>query len=230
MGAGVVDYHGSRLVALEPIAWPSASESFPVMSGAFARSGVPERVLTDRGSVFRSELFESMLAGRLGVKHTLTRPCHPWTNGRIERIFRTLKETIANHFWLLRSRGQVERVCRDFVLFYNAHRPHSSFGGRTPDELHAGRDACAGHFGRLALFDERLCGGDSRRRGRRRRSESGAEKRSLTTEGVDEGMGELHLEVSKNESRFAVGEAHFVGEALQPSRIVHFELTSALEA
>lgn len=152
---GVVDYHGSRMLALEPLAWPSASEIVAVMSTAFARYGVPERVLTDRGSVFRSELFESMLAGR-GVKHTLTRPCHPWTNGRIERVFRTLKETIGNYFWLLRSRGHVERVCRDFVLFYNAHRPHSSFGGRTPDEVHAGSDACAGHFGRLALFDGRF--------------------------------------------------------------------------
>ena len=152
---GVVDYHGSRVVALEPIVWPSALEIVRVMSSAFAKCGIPERVLTDRGSVFRSELFESMLAGR-GVKHTLTRPCHPWTNGRIERVFRTFKETLGNYFWLLRSRDQVGRVCRDFVVFYNAHRPHSSFGGRTPDEVHAGRDACTGHLGELVLFDGRM--------------------------------------------------------------------------
>jgi transposase InsO family protein len=152
---GVVDYHGSRLVALESLTWPSASAVIRVMHRAFRSHGAPKRVLTDRGAVFRSAAFEAMLAER-GVAHTLTKPCHPWTNGRIERVFRTLKQTIRGCFWLLRSGRQVERVCQDFLLFYNAHRPHSAYEGRTPDEVHAGRAACAGHFGRLVLFEGRF--------------------------------------------------------------------------
>lgn len=151
---GVVDYHGSRLVALKPLAWPTAAAVTNAMERAFERHGKPERILTDRGTVFRANVFEKMLASR-GVKHTLTRPCHPWTNGRIERLFRTLKETIDSCYWMLRSRSHVEHVCRDFVSFYNG-RPHQSFGGRTPNEVHEDRPLHPGFVERVTYFEGRL--------------------------------------------------------------------------
>ena len=30
-----------------------------------------------------------------------------------------------------------ERVIGDWIAFYNTERPHSTFGGRTPDEVYA---------------------------------------------------------------------------------------------
>jgi transposase InsO family protein len=158
---GVVDYHGSRLVALEPLRWPSASAVVRVLEKAVAAEGAPARVLTDRGSVFRSEAFRAALEQHK-VKHTLTKPHHPWTNGRIERLFRTFnfaslrrtslysgqqaglrtvrfKETVREHFWLVRSRREWAMICADFRVFHNEHRPHQSYGGVTPAEVHAGR-------------------------------------------------------------------------------------------
>jgi transposase InsO family protein len=152
---GAVDYYGSRLVLLEPLRWPTAAAVTRALERAFAEHGPPARILTDRGSVFRSERFAELLASH-GVRHTLTRPCHPWTNGRIERIFRTLKETLRTCFWLLKSRAQIERACADFVNFHNACRPHSSYGGRTPDEVHEGRAAASGWSERVTFFDGRL--------------------------------------------------------------------------
>ncbi len=152
---GAVDYHGSRIVALEPVAWPSAAAIGRAMDRAFARHGCPRRILTDRGSVFRSRAFAALMGAR-GIVHTMTRPYHPWTNGRIERVFRTFKETLRRCYWMLGSRAQVARACRDFEWFYNTHRPHGAFGGRTPDEVHAGRAAGRSHGGRLLLFDGRL--------------------------------------------------------------------------
>lgn len=46
--------------------------------------------------------------------------------------------------WLVRSRAHLERVCADFAVFYNVHRPHQAYGGRTLEEVHLGRQARQG--------------------------------------------------------------------------------------
>lgn len=138
--AAIVDYHGSYLIALEPLPWPSSKNLARMFERACESHGTPERVLTDRGPELRAAPFTAMLA-RLGVEHTLTRPHHPWTNGRVERLFRTFKETVRAHLWVVESRGHWHEVCRDFTSFYNDHRPHQSFAGNTPAETYLGRRA-----------------------------------------------------------------------------------------
>lgn len=152
---GVVDYHGSRLVTLQPLRWPTAAAVVEVLQRAVADEGAPARVITDRGSVFRSERLGALLAQHR-VKHTFTRPHHPWTNGRIERLFRTFKETVREHYWLVRSRREWTAVCEDFVVFYNRCRPHQSHGGRTPAEVHAGRASALPGATAVAFFDGRM--------------------------------------------------------------------------
>jgi transposase InsO family protein len=152
---GAVDYFGSRLVAFERVAWPNSAEVVRVLEAAMHETGAPLRVLTDRGPVFTSRVFASLCA-RHGVRHTLIRPAHPWTNGRIERVFRTFKETVSRCLWLFASAGQVARYCGDFRLWYNRDRPHASCGGRTPDEVYFGRIRQLRPLGRTGYFDGRL--------------------------------------------------------------------------
>lgn len=149
---GVVDYHGSRVVILERVHWPSASEIVRALEVAFSRDGIPERILTDRGPVFRAEAVQQLLSAK-GIRHTLTRPAHPWTNGRIERLFRLFKETVFRHLWLFASLRQVDRSCADFVLWHNRDRPHGSWQGRTPDEVYFGRPIQRRPLGRVSYFD-----------------------------------------------------------------------------
>ena len=152
---GIVDYHGSRVMTLERLTAPTAGHVRAALERAFGRHGVPERVLTDNGSVFKAALVEELLAAR-GMEHTFTRPAHPWTNGRIERLFRTFKSTVFAHLWLFASLGEIDRCCRDFVLFYNRDRPHSRFGDRTPDEVYFGLPAAPHPLGRTTYFDGHL--------------------------------------------------------------------------
>ncbi|MHB8875586.1 MAG: transposase [Myxococcaceae bacterium] len=149
---GVVDYQGSRLVAFERVAWPTSSEVLRVLSGAFADYGAPERMLSDNGPQFRSDTFESFLDAN-GVRHSFIRPGHAWTNGRIERVFRTFKEAVAALVWLVDGRAQLDRFCADFLLWHNRDRPHSSWGGRTPDEVFFGRQRHLRPLGRVDYFD-----------------------------------------------------------------------------
>lgn len=136
---GIVDYHGSKLIALERLWWPTAAEVCRVIERAIEKHGTPARVLSDNGGQFRSLAFEMLLVRR-GVEHTFTRPNHPWTNGRIERLFRTFKETIFNGRWMLLDVEQLDRYCKHFITFYNRDRPHSAYGGRTPDEVYFKRN------------------------------------------------------------------------------------------
>lgn len=152
---GVVDYHGSRVMALERLSAPTAANVRAALTRALDRHGVPERVLTDNGSVFKAGIVEDLLASR-GVEHTFTRPAHPWTNGRIERLFRTFKQTVFAHVWLFASLGEIDLYCRDFVVFYNRDRPHSRFDDRTPDEVYFGLPPMVRPLGRTTYFDGHL--------------------------------------------------------------------------
>jgi transposase InsO family protein len=149
---GVVDLYGSRLIALEPVLAETSAEVYRVLEAAFAREGTPARLLSDNGPQFTSAEFASFLAGH-GVEHTRTRPWHPWTNGRIERLFGTFKSTVFGMVWFILGRRQLERFCADFRVFYNRDRPHSAWGGRTPDEVWFRRRKRIGSLGAVSYFD-----------------------------------------------------------------------------
>jgi putative transposase len=152
---GVVDYHGSRLMVLERLTTPTAAHVSAALERAFDLHGRPERILTDNGSVFRSSLLDALLT-KHGVAHAYTRPAHPWTNGRVERLFRTFKETVFTHIWLFASVREIDRYCRDFILFYNRDRPHSRFDDRTPDEVYFGSAPVPRPLGGASYFDGHL--------------------------------------------------------------------------
>ena len=102
---GAVDYHGSRLVVFERLPWPTAAAVTRALGRAFDQHGAPERLLTDRGPVFTAAVFADVCATR-GVHHVRIRPGHCWTNGRIERVFRTFKQTVFGFIWLFSAPGR----------------------------------------------------------------------------------------------------------------------------
>ena len=97
----------------------------------FAARGVTaERVLSDNGSCYRSQLWTQTCA-ELGVKPKRTRPYRPQTNGKIERFHRTL----ANG-WAFARFYPTEHARRAalpaWIHRYNHHRPHTAIGKATP--------------------------------------------------------------------------------------------------
>jgi transposase InsO family protein len=95
-----------------------------VLERLFATVGPPERILTDRAPAFGTIGFQACLGG-YNVRHVRTKPFHSWTNGRIERVFRTFKETVSSVTWLVSSVGQLDRFVADFKLWHDRDRPHS---------------------------------------------------------------------------------------------------------
>ncbi|MEW5741836.1 MAG: integrase core domain-containing protein [Myxococcota bacterium] len=147
---GVVDFQSSRLSAVRP----TGAAIVSALERVFRVEGTPGVIVTDNGGQFLSADFREGLR-RAGVKHRRIRPGHPWTNGRVERLFRTFKELQRFYAPVLVSLAHLEAVCRDFSVFYNHCRPHTSFEGRTPAEVDRGL-AHQPVLGRAVLFDGQL--------------------------------------------------------------------------
>lgn len=91
----------------------------------------PRYVRTDNEAVFTSRLFRLGLWW-LGIKHQRTDRGCPWMNGRIERLFGTLK---AKAQGLLFDADALPEQLRWFRFWYNHVRTHQYLDGRTPYEV-----------------------------------------------------------------------------------------------
>jgi transposase InsO family protein len=68
-----------------------------------------------------------------GIEHRLTKIKHPWTNGQVERMNRTIKEATVKRFHY-ESHRQLENHLRDFINAYNYGRRLKTLKGLTPYE------------------------------------------------------------------------------------------------
>jgi transposase InsO family protein len=90
-----------------------------------------ERVMTDNAFSYRlSSDFQGVLAA-LGARHILIRPHCPWTNGKVERLNRTLLAEWA-YARVFASNAERAECLPDWLEHYNTRRRHSSLGGLPP--------------------------------------------------------------------------------------------------
>ncbi len=68
-----------------------------------------------------------------GIEHRLTKPNHPWTNGQVERMNRTLKEATVQRYHY-DTHEQLRRHLSDFLAAYNFARRLKTLHGLTPYE------------------------------------------------------------------------------------------------
>jgi transposase InsO family protein len=130
----VIDDH-SRVAYAEIHDDETAATATTVLRNAvtwFADRGVStiERVLSDNGSAYRSNLWRDTCA-ELGIIPKKTRPYRPQTNGKIERFHRTLADG-----WAFKQLYLTEQARRDalpaWLHLYNHHRPHTAIGKVPP--------------------------------------------------------------------------------------------------
>ena len=85
-----------------------------------------------RKQPFLCHAFEFACA-ELGIEHRLTKPRHPWTNGQVERMNRTIKDATVRRFHY-ESHDQLRQHLADFVAAYNFARRLKTLRGLTPYE------------------------------------------------------------------------------------------------
>ena len=93
------------------------------------------RIVTDNGPCFKSVGFARWVRSQRHIVHIRTRNKAPWTNGRIERFFASIKyERLYRHE--IGDGVELARHCADYRTIYNSIRPHEEIGMRRPLELY----------------------------------------------------------------------------------------------
>jgi len=129
----VIDDH-SRVAYAECHDDETAATAASVLSRAvawFAERGVTvERVLSDNGSPYISHLWRDTCTD-LGITPKRTRPRRPQTNGKIERLHRTLADGWA-YKRLYTSETTRRAALPGWLHQYNHHRPHTALEDLPP--------------------------------------------------------------------------------------------------
>lgn len=100
-----------------------------------------QEVLTDNGPEVgtrestkkNSHPFERMLM-ELGITHRYTRPYRPQTNGKVERLWRTLEEDLLCNT-NFDSLEHLKEELIQYLAYYNHKRPHQALNGLAPAEF-----------------------------------------------------------------------------------------------
>jgi transposase InsO family protein len=71
---------------------------------------------------------------QLDVEHRLTKPRHPWTNGQVERMNRTIEDATVKRYHY-GSHNELRQHLADFVAAYNFGRRLKTLKGLTPYEF-----------------------------------------------------------------------------------------------
>jgi transposase InsO family protein len=91
------------------------------------------RQMITRKEPFRAHAFEYACA-LTDIDHRLTKPKHPWTNGQVERMNRTIKDATVRRFHY-DDHDQLRSHLADFVQAYNFAKRLKTLKGLTPYEF-----------------------------------------------------------------------------------------------
>jgi transposase InsO family protein len=99
----------------------------------FASMGIDriERVLTDNAWTYRKSTAWRRALDDLGAQAKLTRAYRPQTNGKVERLNRTLLDEWA-YIRPYASNDERTAALTDYLHTYNYHRCHTALGGQPP--------------------------------------------------------------------------------------------------
>lgn len=127
----VIDDH-SRLAYAEIQPDEKGATAAGVLTRAaefFARNGIQqiERVLSDNAFAYRnSSAFKDAVA-RIGAEQRFIKPHCPWTNGKVERLNRTLATEWAYRQKYTSNQHRADALA-PWLQFYNAERIHTGIG------------------------------------------------------------------------------------------------------
>ena len=115
-GGSSYDYHNIR-------------ETIEVLRSMFVQHGLPEQLVSDNGPQFTSTEFAEFLKGNQ-IKHIMSAPYHPASNGLAERFVQTMKRTLKAS---MKQGKSINHHLAEFLFEYRA-TPHGTTNV-SPSEL-----------------------------------------------------------------------------------------------
>jgi transposase InsO family protein len=138
-----IDDHSRLFLVSDAYPTTKAQDVVDSFHKAAALHGLPASLLSDNGAVFTASprhgkvLLQSELQ-RLGITSKNSRPYHPQTCGKIERLHQTLKRYLAKQA-PAKNLTELQAQLDAFVHYYNDIRPHRALDGRTPLQAYSAR-------------------------------------------------------------------------------------------
>lgn len=121
----VVDDFSRYSLALVKLKHVTTNNVTHILNELIERFGKPKQILSDNGSAYGGKSKNSKFdrwCKRIKIHHIRTKVHSPTTNGKVERLFRTMDDEL--------------EFCNNdhetFRMRYNHCRPHSSLHGQTP--------------------------------------------------------------------------------------------------
>jgi putative transposase len=139
----VLDDFSRYIIAWKLCTSMAAADVTETLEAALAASGCDQakvlhqpRLLSDNGPCYVADDLAKWLDEKR-IAHVRGAPCHPQTQGKIERWHQTLKNRILlEHYYLP---GDLEAQIEAFVEHYNHQRYHESLQNLTPADVYLGR-------------------------------------------------------------------------------------------
>lgn len=139
----VIDDHSRLFICSHAYAYVKAHDVVESFHRAAELHGLPAALLSDNGAVFTGTARHGKVAlqtelERLGVAAKNSRPYHPQTCGKIERLHQTLKRYLDKQPPAA-TRKDLQAQLDAFLHYYNHIRPHRALEGRTPLQAYSAR-------------------------------------------------------------------------------------------
>jgi transposase InsO family protein len=139
----VIDDHSRLHLGCDAYGRVKAADVVSSFHKAAELHGLPESFLSDNGAVFVGGYRSGKVAleyelERLGIQFKNSRPYHPQTLGKVERLHQTLKRYLAKQP-PAKTLQELQEQLDAFRHYYNHIRPHRALGRRTPLQAYSAR-------------------------------------------------------------------------------------------
>ena len=152
---GVLDSGTRALVALKHLHTKSTVNILITLLECIKEYGKPSTIRSDNEIVFTSKLMKFSL-WVLGIKRQTTQIASPWQNGKIERLFGTMKQAFTD--LVFPTVQSLEDGLKEFRFFYNHIRLHQNLGYNTPANAWDSKSMATSKTAREIIYVQGLCG------------------------------------------------------------------------
>jgi transposase InsO family protein len=135
----VLDDHSRKMLAWTVKDTATTEDVKEILDDAVERNGRPKEILSDHGSQFYAVNggeceFDNWCLGK-EIRHIMGRIGKPTTQGKVERLHRSLRKECVFPPKGSSCEDYTEAV-RSYAEFYNTRRPHWGIGFKTPDSAY----------------------------------------------------------------------------------------------
>jgi transposase InsO family protein len=132
-----IDHFSRAVMAVVPLEGPNAGWVVEALEEAFLQHGAPRHLISDQEKIFISEVLADLLSP-WHVKHRFGAVGRHGSIAVTERVILTLKYEWLTRVPVIRGLDHLDRLLRDFAVYYNDYRGHTTLGGAVPAVMYRG--------------------------------------------------------------------------------------------